>query len=297
MFANFGPSYIPDSGYKVDQSVAFTELPEVLRPVRSRVEALVSLANPSCAGALEAAGVSEATAERVCLSLRSYAMSSASRAGRQGPFSQAFVQRYQALDNPQDDMEDENVSQALGMHFDSRGENGEVVAGVSLGAAPGAIFFSRRGPGKGRPFPLSVARELEGCGEGMLVMLPQRSLYLFYGFARFHLRHGVPWCGTPGTAYDRFTVTFRSVPLPVAMEDRAGGRQPDRCDPKQMHLEDVLDGFRFTSIRAKEGPQKLRRKLPSDEFCLEEEHTGRDSALMQAFPVTLATVHTVIDLS
>ncbi|CAE7201717.1 gsdA, partial [Symbiodinium pilosum] len=140
-------------------------------------------------------------------------MSPATRGGNQSPLSQAFLQRYES--HWQEGERSENTSQALGMHFDSRSANGEVVVGLNLGESGGHIFFSRSGPGKGQAFPLSVANNLEDRGEGILVKLPRRSLYLFYGFARFHLRHGVPWQNPAAQgSYQRVTVTFRSVPEP-----------------------------------------------------------------------------------
>eukprot|EP00439_Symbiodinium_sp_Y106_P032420 s5808_g3.t2 len=66
--------------------------------------------------------------------LAEFAMSPSTRAGRQGPLSQAFLQRYESSAQSDEDLEDR--------------------------------------------------------GEGILVQLPRRALYLFFGFARFHLRHG-----------------------------------------------------------------------------------------------------------
>lgn len=161
--ASFGPTFIPKSGYKVDKSKAFTELPSALDSIRSRLQRLLRFDDFD---AVNDAGVAE--------SLRRYAMSAATRGGRQGALSQAFVQRYE-LDG--DEMTC-NRKQALGMHFDSRNANAEVVIGLSLGEDQGHIFFSRSGPHKGQPFPLSLAKALEERGDGILVELPQRAAVL-----------------------------------------------------------------------------------------------------------------------
>lgn len=300
MHANFGPSYKPNSGFKVDRRACWTELPEVLSLVRTRAEALLGLprVEPSDIGEIaKAAEISFKDAAAVRDALRTYAMSPATRAGRQGALSQAFVQRYRDLGSPrkqyggdaevrlelpskreaQDAVRDASASQALGMHFDSRTENAEVVFGLSLGAEPGCIFFSRRGPKKSLPFPLRLARALQERGDGLLVDLPRRSLYLFYGFARYHLRHGVPWPGTlrrrrgaagaggpgngyAGPAYDRLTVTFRSVPLPRRSSALGAGNEESK--KQQRRSEEWMDGQAFHSAESKPEPALLSEAAP-----------------------------------
>ena len=64
---------------------------------------------------------------------------------------------------------------------------------------------------------------------------------MFYGFSRYHLRHGVPWVPqSRGTAYRRVTVTLRSVP-PLAPTKRRKGEEEGR-DGKQRRLMEVLLG-------------------------------------------------------
>ncbi|CAK9053085.1 Glucose-6-phosphate 1-dehydrogenase, partial [Durusdinium trenchii] len=228
--ASFGPSFIPNAGYKVDRSKAFTELPRVLDTVRSRLHRL-----------LRFEGDAEGSAVRSAL--QHFAMSPATRSGRQGQLSQAFLQRYEL----NDEEEICNRTQALGMHFDSRNANAEAVIGLNLGEDHGHIFFSRSGPHKGQPFPMALAKELEARGEGILVELPRRALYMFFGFARYHLRHGVPWSHPTGP-YRRVTVTLRSVPLPTAKRGarraaEAATHEPDAAKRKQRKLMDVLSSF------------------------------------------------------
>eukprot|EP00434_Breviolum_minutum_P006750 symbB.v1.2.005954.t1/scaffold351.1/size221948/5 len=242
--ASFGPTFIPKSGYKVDRSKVFTELPTVLDSVRSRIEGLLSFK------------VSDPYQQLVTESLQRYAMSQATRRGQQGPLSQAFVQRYESTGDV--DLETCNRKQALGMHFDSRNANAEVVIGLSLGEDQGHIFFSRSGPHKGQAFPLSLAKALEAKGDGLLVQLPRRALYMFYGFARYYLRHGVPWTPCAG-AYRRVTVTLRSVPLPPTAPRRRKMEKETEHDAKQRRLMDVLDEFQHTKAA------RLEINLCSDE--------------------------------
>lgn len=219
----------PGKNEKVDKSKAFTELPSALDSIRSRLQRLLRF-DDFDADTVNDAGVAE--------SLRRYAMSAATRGGRQGALSQAFVQRYE-LDG--DEMTS-NRKQALGMHFDSRNANAEVVIGLSLGEDQGHIFFSRSGPHKGQPFPLSLA--LEERGDGILVELPRRALYMFYGFARYHLRHGVPWHHDAARGgYRRVTVTLRSVPRPMPAAPAAKRRRKDGEDAKQRRLMEMLQSF------------------------------------------------------
>lgn len=69
---------------------------------------------------------------------------------------------------------------------------------------------------------------------------------MFFGFARYHLRHGVPWSHPTGP-YRRVTVTLRSVPLPTAKRGarraaEAATHEPDAAKRKQRKLMDVLLG-------------------------------------------------------
>ncbi|CAK9053075.1 Glucose-6-phosphate 1-dehydrogenase, partial [Durusdinium trenchii] len=71
--------------------------------------------------------------------------------------------------------------------------------------------------------------------------------YMFFGFARYHLRHGVPWSHPTGP-YRRVTVTLRSVPLPTAKRGarraaEAATHEPDAAKRKQRKLMDVLSSF------------------------------------------------------
>eukprot|EP00439_Symbiodinium_sp_Y106_P033069 s5808_g3.t4 len=184
---------------EVDRTKAFTALPGVLDSVKARAEKLLESPALSESAFMKACCESDSLVWESCgpgpelllearRALAEFAMSPSTRAGRQGPLSQAFLQRYES--SAQSDEAAQSKTQALGMHFDSRSANGEVVVGLSLGEDDGHIFFSRSGPAKGQPFPLSLAKDLEDRGEGILVQLPRRALYLFFGFARFHLRHG-----------------------------------------------------------------------------------------------------------
>lgn len=131
------------------------------------------------------------------------------------------------------------------MHFDQRSSHGEVIAGVNLGAEPGHIFFSRRGPRKGQAFPLRLAQQLQARREGLLLELPRRSVYLFFGFARYYLKHGVPFAGTEASQaagqdhFDRVSLTWRAVPEP------AGGTRLQPPWPLPASEEDVVWGQRF----------------------------------------------------
>ncbi|CAJ1378661.1 unnamed protein product [Effrenium voratum] len=237
LHASFGPTFLRESGYKVDRNKAFTALPKVLDSVRLRAEALLA-----AKGAVN---------QEASTPLGLYAMSAAAREGRQGPLSQAFVNRYESTGKESD------RNQALGMHFDSRNANEEVVVGLSLGEDLGHIFFSRSGPHKGQAFPLSLAKSLDAKGDGILVELPRRSLYLFYGFARYFLRHGVPWTGQERD-YRRVTVTFRSVPVLPSKSSASKG---------QRKLADVLEP---RSKRRKRPASGLSERLEID-LCSEEE--------------------------
>lgn len=141
-------------------------------------------------------------------------MTPAARSGNHERYNQLFVQRYEDMGAPRS--EDLEVTQAIGMHFDQRSSYGEVIAGVNLGGEPGHIFFSRRGPRKGQPFPLSLANRLVKQKRGILLELPRRCLYLFFGFARYHLRHGVPFLPRTGS-FDRMSLTWRWVKAPSAL--------------------------------------------------------------------------------
>ena len=67
--------------------------------------------------------------------------------------------------------------------------------------------------------------------------------YIFYGFARYYLRHGVPWQPPPhGERFRRVTVTLRSVPRPAPP---AGRKRPAEADGKQRRLMEVLLSGRF----------------------------------------------------
>lgn len=70
----------------------------------------------------------------------------------------------------------------------------------------------------------------------LYVVYDMYTRYMFYGFARYYLRHGVPWRHQEG--YRRLTVTFRSVPRP-------GKRKRDE---KQRRLSDVPLGARFRGV-------------------------------------------------
>jgi len=255
--ASFGPTFLPDSGYQVDRTKAFTALPGVLDSVKARAEKLLESPALSESAFMKACCESDSLVWESCgpgpelllearRALAEFAMSPSTRAGRQGPLSQAFLQRYES--SAQSDEAAQSKTQALGMHFDSRSANGEVVVGLSLGEDDGHIFFSRSGPAKGQPFPLSLAKDLEDRGEGILVQLPRRALYLFFGFARFHLRHGVPWHNpaAPG-CYQRVTVTFRSVPVPRGQKRHADEGEGKQC--KQLRLHDMLDSFAFRGAK------------------------------------------------
>lgn len=146
------------------------------------------------------------------------------------------------------------------MHFDSRTENAEAVVGVSMGSEPGCIFFSRRGPRKAAAFPWEMARALESEGDGVFVQLPRRALYVFFGFARYHLKHGVPWCGPAGACgpepYDRLTVTMRSVPVTplrsnagAAAEETSRAESLSREEKRQRTLAGSLARFMSTGAR------------------------------------------------
>ena len=67
---------------------------------------------------------------------------------------------------------------------------------------------------------------------------------MFYGFARFHLRHGVPWQNPAAQgSYQRVTVTFRSVPEPRGQ--KRVKKAAERHTGKQLRLGEVLDSFCF----------------------------------------------------
>ena len=184
--ASFGPTFLPESGYQVDRTKAFTALPGVLESVKARAEKLLESPALSESAFMKACCEPDSLGWEGCRpevllearrALAEFAMSPSTRAGRQGPLSQAFLQRYESSESSE-----ESKAQALGMHFDSRSANGEVVVGLSLGEDDGHIFFSRSGPAKGQPFPLSLAKDLEDRGEGILVQLPRR-----HGNCIFHL--------------------------------------------------------------------------------------------------------------
>jgi hypothetical protein len=61
---------------------------------------------------------------------------------------------------------------------------------------------------------------------------------MFYGFARYHLRHGVPWHHDAARGgYRRVTVTLRSVPRPTpTAAPVAKRRRKDGEDAKQRRL-------------------------------------------------------------
>ena len=60
---------------------------------------------------------------------------------------------------------------------------------------------------------------------------------MFYGFARYHLRHGVPWHHDAARGgYRRVTVTLRSVPRPMPAAPAAKRRRKDGEDAKQRRL-------------------------------------------------------------
>ena len=61
---------------------------------------------------------------------------------------------------------------------------------------------------------------------------------MFYGFARYYLRHGVPWTPCAG-AYRRVTVTLRSVPPPPTAPRRRKMEKETEHDAKQRRLIDV----------------------------------------------------------
>lgn len=281
--ASFGPSYRPNTGYKVDRRVPFTELPDALHSLRTRAEALLRTASGDSeesrsAHALDA-GVPRKVADEVGTALRSYAMCEATRSGQQGPLTQAFVQRYrkisQSVASESAPLGSEAVSQALGMHFDSRTENAEVVVGISMGAEPGFIFFSRRGPRKEQAFDIGLARDLESKGEAILLELPRRSLYMFYGFARYHLRHGVPWCCPTAAGaqddlhFDRITVTFRSVPIPRSQSACTGKdtkrpfapEQPLQDAKRQCRLEDFMNTCALNGTWLDPGVRRFSKRL------------------------------------
>ena len=68
------------------------------------------------------------------------------------------------------------------------------------------------------------------------ILLPR---YMFYGFARYHLRHGVPWHSPAECAgYRRVTVTLRSVPQPSTSKRRGTAERGE--DAKQRRLETRL---------------------------------------------------------
>ena len=184
--ASFGPTFLPESGYQVDRTKAFTALPGVLESVKARAEKLLESPALNESAFMKACCEPDSLGWEGCRpevllearrALAEFAMSPSTRAGRQGPLSQAFLQRYESSESSE-----ESKAQALGMHFDSRSANGEVVVGLSLGEDDGHIFFSRSGPAKGQPFPLSLAKNLEDRGEGILVQLPRR-----HGNCIFHL--------------------------------------------------------------------------------------------------------------
>ena len=99
--ASFGPTFLPESGYKVDSSKPFTALPAALETVKLRAEKL--LASPS---KNEAAFVNEMSQESGVVpseswqearrALAEWSMSPATRGGNQSPLSQAFLQRYES---------------------------------------------------------------------------------------------------------------------------------------------------------------------------------------------------------
>ena len=66
---------------------------------------------------------------------------------------------------------------------------------------------------------------------------------MFYGFARYYLRHGVPWTPCAG-AYRRVTVTLRSVPPPPTAPRRRKMEKETEHDAKQRRLMDVRLGCR-----------------------------------------------------
>eukprot|EP00931_Biecheleriopsis_adriatica_P114702 TRINITY_DN90616_c0_g1_i1.p1 TRINITY_DN90616_c0_g1~~TRINITY_DN90616_c0_g1_i1.p1 ORF type:complete len:516 (+),score=48.02 TRINITY_DN90616_c0_g1_i1:33-1550(+) len=184
--ANFGPTLT--SQYQVHQSYAFTDIPVALKSMRRKVLDWIA-ASPD---------------------IRKYAMTHKARRGitghtRNSSFNQALVQRYRSDLSP-----DNLLSQGLPMHFDQRDDWAEIIAGVSLGD-PGHIFFYGSRPHTCIPY--AEMKRLAALGKAAFIQLPPRSVYVFYGFARYGLYHGVaPLAGVPHNgSYDRITVTWRSV--------------------------------------------------------------------------------------
>ncbi|CAE8634795.1 unnamed protein product, partial [Polarella glacialis] len=86
--------------------------------------------------------------------------------------------------------------------------------------SPGHVFFSCSKPGT--YLGLDEMRDLSaGKNQGVLLELPPRSMYVFLGFARYALCHGVPHPEAgPEAPSDRITITWRSVkPHPQAEAD------------------------------------------------------------------------------
>uniref|UniRef100_A0A7S4UZV8 Uncharacterized protein n=1 Tax=Alexandrium monilatum TaxID=311494 RepID=A0A7S4UZV8_9DINO len=188
--ANFGPTLTPQ--YKVHRHYRLTKIPSALEPLRRKLLGLLTSSED----------------------VRRFAMTPRVRDGHIGHseeecFNQALLQRYQGGIDPAD-----AHSQALPMHLDQRDDWAEVIAAVSLGS-PGHIFFSSSKPGT-----CLTEREmlrLVRQRKGVLLRLPPRSAYAFYGFARYGLCHGVagPNGGPHGNGFDRITVTWRSVKAPL----------------------------------------------------------------------------------
>jgi len=186
--ANFGPTLTPQ--YKVHRSYPLTEIPPVLHTMRQKVLNIIS------------------TSEDI----RRFAMTPRVRAGNVGHseeecFNQALLQRYSGNIRAQDPQ-----SQTLPMHLDQRDDWAELIAGVNLGEL-GHIFFSGDKPGTQlRYHEMTKAQQQR---KGILIPLPPRSVYIFYGFARYGLCHGVASTAGLSESYDRITVTWRSVKAPL----------------------------------------------------------------------------------
>lgn len=186
--ANFGPSLT--SQYKVSRKHKLTAIPPAFQSMRKNV--------------LELIGASK--------DVNTFAMTPAARQGIVGHddhdcFNQALIQRYRGGVSA-----DEPFSQALPMHLDQRDDWAEIIAGVNLGEA-GHIFFSGSKPNTCHSY--AEMKKLAEQRQGILVQLPPRSVYVFYGFARYGMCHGV--AGVDGCAddqFDRITVTWRSVKTP-----------------------------------------------------------------------------------
>jgi len=189
--ANFGPTLTPQ--YTLHRSYRLTKIPQMLQSMRSKVLDFI----------------------RSSEDLRRFAMTPYARRGQVEQsdghcFNQALLQRYQGGVHPEDPS-----SQALPMHLDQRDLWAEVVAAVSLGS-PGHVFFSSSKPGTLLTY--TDMRRLVRRHEGILVQLPPRSMYAFFGLARYALCHGVAGLGDlpSGDTFDRITVTWRSVKPPRA---------------------------------------------------------------------------------